>query len=110
MLNTTLNARIDDDLVEDVQEFRTLFNLGGLSELKREIKNESLTEDINKEFVRLLDLNGNEVFASDLSHWKGMHTFQTTLQKAIVANPEPILETIQFRDKDETQQELFTDL
>ena len=101
MMNTTLSSRIDDDLIEDVEEFRTLYSLGGFSELKREIENESLTNDVSQEFVRLLDRDGNELFTSDLSHWKGMHTIQTTLQKTIISHPEPILETIQFKDQED---------
>lgn len=101
MVNTTLNARIDEGLIEDVEEFRTLHDMGGVTELHREINNESLTDDISQEFVRLLDTEGNELFASDLSHWGGMHTIQTTLQKTIASHPDPILETIQFRDQDD---------
>lgn len=96
MVNTTLNNNIDDDLIEDVEEFRTLYQKGGISELKHELENEALTDDISGEFLRLINTNGKEIFVSDLSHWDGMHTIQTTLQRAINSHPEPILETVKF--------------
>ena len=40
------------------------------------------------------------LLTSDLSHWNGIHTIQTTIQKTIISHPEPYLETIQFKDKD----------
>ena len=96
LVNTTLDNNIDEDLIEDVEEFRTLYQKGGISELKHELENEALTDDISNEFLRLLDKDGKEIFVSDLSHWDGMHTIQTTLQRAIASHPEPILETVKF--------------
>ncbi len=100
MINTTLNHRMDDDLIEDVEEFRTLYQKGGYSELQHEIENEALTDDMSEEFIRLLDLKGNELFSSDLSHWSGMHTIESTLERAIASDPEPILETVQFPNQE----------
>lgn len=101
-VNTTLNARIDEDLIEGVSEFRAMHNKGGLSELKREIENEALDEDSDKEFIRLLNKDGKELLASDLSRWNGIHTIQTTLQKTIFSHPEPILESVQFKNQDDS--------
>ncbi len=100
MVKTTLNARIDEDLIEEVSEFRAMYEKGGFSEIQHEIENEALDEDSDKEFIRLLNKEGKELFTSDLSKWNGMHTIQTILQKTILSHPKPILETIQFKSKD----------
>ncbi len=37
-INTILNERIDDDLREDIAEFRLFFNSGGIEKVKLEIE------------------------------------------------------------------------
>ncbi len=100
LTNSALNNRINDDLIDDIEEFRTLYNKGGISELRHEIINEILTEDMSSEFIRILDENGDQIFSSDLSHWKGLHTIETVLQRAVDVHPKPILETVKFRDQE----------
>jgi signal transduction histidine kinase len=100
LVNTTLNNRIDDDLIEDVEEVRNLYSIGGISEIKRKINNEASTSNANQEFIRILDNHGSELFASNLSSWKGIYTIETILSRTVISHPEPLLETVKFASQE----------
>lgn len=99
-VNTVLESNIKEDLVEDIAEFRSLYNEDGLDEIKREIRNEGATEDSNDEFIRLLSMDGKEIISTNLESWKGLYAFDIKLNRAIDMHPEPLVETIKLANHD----------
>ena len=99
-VDTALESNIKEDLVEDIDEFRSLYNEDGLDEIQREIRNENATEDSNDEFIRLLDLDGKEIISTNLENWKGLNTFDIKLKQAVDTHPKPIIETVKLKNHD----------
>lgn len=73
-IDTLLDQRIDEDLEEDIVEFRNLYREDGIEGIKTEIQRELQSESANEIFLRLLDRNGSELYASDMSHWRSRLT------------------------------------
>ncbi len=100
-INTILNNRIDEDLEEDIEEFSILFKNEGIYAVKKEIDREAKTSDVSEVFLRVLTTNGKQIHASDLSHWKGIHTIQSTLNKVLLNDSKLYLETMKFPMQEE---------
>ena len=91
-LNSILNDRIDEDLEEDVEEFRILLETEGIDKVKNEIKREVKTSDKADVFIRLLNKDGKQLFASDQTHWQGLQLNDEALHN-VVAGDGPALVT-----------------
>ena len=100
-IDTILNKRIDEDLREDIEEFIVLYEKEGLESVKKEINREAKTSDISSVFIRLLDNSGKQIYTSDLTHWKGVHSIQTILNKVIDGKHDVWLETIEFSSQED---------
>ena len=68
-IDSILSARIDEDLKEDVAEFKLFFDLAGIDRVQKEIVRELKSDDSSKIIIRLLNTAGEQLFSSDLSHW-----------------------------------------
>jgi len=71
-INTILDQRIDEDLQEDIAEMRSLYADGGIAGVKTEIRREVAQDNADEIFLRLLDSEGTELFATDMSHWQSL--------------------------------------
>ncbi len=69
-LKKTLGKNMVNDLLEDIVEFKTLYQNEGLVGVKREIKRETELSEEQKFFFQLFDKEGIQIYSSDLSHWK----------------------------------------
>jgi signal transduction histidine kinase len=95
-LGTVLNSRMDDDLKEDISEFRELWRDGGLDRVISEITREMNSSDQSEVFFRLLDLQGTVVFSSDVSEWEGLEDETASMLPIHTVPFIPILETVEF--------------
>jgi len=93
-INSILADRIDEDLREDVDEFRLLLHSTNIDRVKAEIDREILAGDEKDVFLRLLDARGNTLFSSDMKHWKELQTNTLLLQQFKNPGKEPVLETV----------------
>jgi len=100
-IDVILNDRIDEDLIDEIQEFRGFYESGGLNSVKHEIDQEAKTGDITEIFLRLLTPQGEQVYSSDLSHWEGITTLQSRLKKISTNKSEILLVTVEFHTQDE---------
>jgi len=91
-IDAILDDRIDEDLIEDIEECKELYESGGLDSVKQEIDREAKTGDITEIFLRLLTPQGEQIYSSDLSHWKGITTVQSRLEKFAANESEILLE------------------
>ena len=80
-ISANMNGTMNDDMKEDIAEFKTLFANGGIDEVRRGIGKEVTAADAEQVFIKLFDGKGNQIFASDMSHWKGLTTDEGILQR-----------------------------
>lgn len=66
-ISSILQEDIDDDLAEDVMEFRGIAAEGGTKKLEQEILREMSSNDPNQIFIRLIDNNNRLLYSTDTS-------------------------------------------
>ncbi|MGH7352543.1 MAG: hypothetical protein ACREJJ_09245, partial [Candidatus Methylomirabilales bacterium] len=67
-----VQERTDEDLEEDIEEFASLMQSGGLERVKAEITADTEGPGASQTFFRLWAPDGREVLATDLSSWPGL--------------------------------------
>ncbi len=88
---TILLDRMDEDLVEDIEEYQRIFEEEGLPGIQAEITRESWeVNESEQSFVRLLDTKGKQIYSTDLSHWQNLTTDLDKLSQSITEQ-QPIL-------------------
>ncbi len=103
-MNSVLNYRIDEDLHEDILEFRELYTSEGLRRVQTEIQREIKSGNADNIFFRLLTLDGKVIFSSDLSSWKNLTSNE---QPFISASTLPALETISLESKESSTRIIY---
>ena len=98
-IDTILDQRIDEDLEEDIVEMRSLYNDAGIAGIKTEIQREVAQDNADEIFLRLLNSNGIELFASDMSHWHSLVPNLAVLG-SLTTTSDPYLETVLIEDDD----------
>ena len=98
-INTILDQRIDEDLEEDIVEMRSLYDDADIAGIKTEIQREVAQDNADEIFLRLLNSNGVELYASDMSHWQSLVPDLTVLE-SLTATSDPQLETVLIEDDD----------
>ncbi|WOH36089.1 ATP-binding protein [Thalassotalea fonticola] len=105
--NSILSARLDEDLVEDIEEFQQILQVEGLAGLKSEIAREAMEEGASdSEFIRMLDYQGNNLFSTNLSKWPSLKTDPKLLEQAKAAD-KPVLYIYEDDDIDEDIRALY---
>jgi len=99
-IHAILDSRMDDDLMEDISEFKLLYESDGIEGVKREIKREMYSDDQSSAFLRLLDHNGNQLFGLNLSeYWQGIKSDKTIISTLNIAS-DPVLLTEAFSSQE----------
>lgn len=108
-MNSILAGRIDEDLNEDIDEYRTLLDDAGLGRVKDEIKREIMSDDPQNVFFRLLNSRGNTLFTSDLTYWKGLTINTKALQQLNTSSndTEPVLETLSLASQNSDTRTIY---
>lgn len=94
IIDSILDQRIDEDLQEDITEFRLLWDSEGSDRVKEEIKRELLSNEPGEVLIRLIDIDGNEIFAPDKSHWSDLGHHKEILEQLTVES-DSLLTSIQ---------------
>jgi signal transduction histidine kinase len=68
--SSVIQRNIDEHLLGEVEEFSSLLAMRGFEEAEAGILAETQSEGIHKVFFRIADLNGEQIFSSDMSSWK----------------------------------------
>lgn len=105
--NTILNERMDEDLLEDINEYNELFEFGGRERVLGEILREVKSGDQSEIFIRLLNHQGQILYSSDLTDWEGMNPIETVLDELNADPDSPILDTLEL-DRRESAARLIT--
>ena len=90
---TIMDKQMDEDLKQDVNEFRFLLRNEGIDVLKHKIENEIQGKDTNQEFIKLVNSRGYDIVTSDLSAWKNLTT-NTRIVLQVISSFEPIIQTV----------------
>ena len=72
---------------------RSLYNDDGIAGIKTEIQREVAQDNVDEIFLRLLNSNGIELYASDMSHWQSLVSDLVVLG-SLTATSDPHLETV----------------
>ncbi len=99
-LDTVFNHRMDEDLKEDIAEFRALLDEGGLEKVIAEIIREINSSDETEVFLRVLDLNGKVVFSTDVSEYEDLDAKTASTFQNDMAPTTPALKTVEFPHHD----------
>lgn len=83
LVKTSMNHEINDDLSEDITEYRKIFRSVGIEQVMEEISRDIKPGESEDEFVRLIDFNGNDIFTSDLEEWKGLGLNNVVISKLV---------------------------
>ncbi|MGH8582593.1 MAG: sensor histidine kinase [Gammaproteobacteria bacterium] len=90
---SVVQERTDEDLGEDIEEFVSFMQLGGLERVKAEMAKEAQGEEASHDFIRLWAPDGRELMATDLSSWTGLGNPLEVLAK-VDSGDGPILATL----------------
>lgn len=71
-IDATLQERIDEDLRDDIEELRILYESDGLTPVLKEIRREVAANEPGVLFFRLMDDAGEVDYSSDTSHWPSL--------------------------------------
>ncbi len=93
-INTILDRRIDEDLVEDIEEFSLLLESDGIEKVKGEIQREIGADDQDSVFIRLLNHQGQSMFSSDLTAWPNIGTDDERAIALLTPTSDPVLVSI----------------
>lgn len=96
-IDAVLNEGLDEDLQEDIVEFRMLWESEGIDRVRAEIRREMESSDPDEIFLRLLDADGGEIFASDMSHWRDLAVNREALAEVLFGSG-PVLDSMRRDD------------
>lgn len=84
-IERVIDNDLDDDMLEDIQEFRVVYMQGGDEAVINEMMRETLGGDSESVFLRYLDADNQIVHSTDLQFWGDMHV-ERDLVNRLVAN------------------------
>lgn len=94
LMVTIVQARTDEDLMEDLEEFGQLLEVGGLGRIAMEMDLETEGEEAaGRAFFRLWSADGEELMSTNLAAWTGLETPSKFAD-------EPQLETLRLPDRE----------
>jgi heavy metal sensor kinase len=98
-INRILHNELDEDMVEDITDFRMLLEEDGFRGVTTEIEREIYSDGPENSFFRVMEKNGNTVFSSNLSSWDEADVDPDLLEQ-LAEGFDPILVTIAAPDRD----------
>lgn len=99
LMVSIVQGRTDEDLKEDLEEFASFMQLGGLDRVKREIMLETQGAAASDVFFRLWASDGRQLITSDLSTWPGLSDPGGVLPQVDGTNA-PILQTLSLPQRE----------
>ena len=98
LLSKALKDSFEQELIDDIDEFQTVFKNSGLEGVKREIERDMIkTEEAEVIFFQLFDKDGIRFYSSDLSRWEFLPD-SDDLVKQVISSKQFILALLRFRE------------
>ena len=101
-----LDFRLDEDLIEDVEEFQLLYRQQGIERVTAEIVREEQSGNSEEFFVVVLSRQGGVILSSDLSRWPLFDPAQVGFD----SSDEATLQTLELAARDLTTRIASADL
>lgn len=95
-IGSTIGARRDADLLDDIREYAALLSAKGREEVQRTMAIDAREDGVDKVFFRLLAPGGEELFSTEVSSWRGLAVNLPALSQ-IVKSSEPFFETLAIK-------------
>lgn len=99
LMVAVVERRADEDLIEDIEEFTSLMQQGGLERVRSEIALEVQGGESEAVFFRLWQPDGGQILASELASWQGLAEPERELLQ-LTAEDEPLLRTLKLPGRD----------
>lgn len=78
---SVIQGRMDNEILEELEEFSQLLSSNGIDDLKREVIHEIESEDVEKIFFRVIKSDGSEIIVSDMSNWEDVNADKNILNQ-----------------------------
>jgi len=95
-LKKTLEQNMENDLLEDIIEFKILYQNEGLDGVKREIEREIELGEEQKFFFQLFNKDGIQIYSSDFSHWQFLPKNQQLI-KQVFSTRKFVFQTVNIQ-------------
>ncbi|MFQ6024271.1 MAG: sensor histidine kinase [Acidiferrobacterales bacterium] len=106
LMVSVVQERTDEDLEEDIAEFVSFMQLGGLDRVKAEMTLETQGEEASDVFFRLWTPDGQQLMATDLSSWPGLDVPREDLLQ-LDSSDEPILQTLTLPQREHSVRTIY---
>jgi heavy metal sensor kinase len=106
LITSTLQERIDQELLSQAQRFSTLLAGDGIGGVNNSAVIEAQAAGEKKVFFRLLNLTGEAFSSSNMSYWKDINVDVGAIEKLLRGNG-PILETITIPNRSDEVRILY---
>lgn len=98
IIANVIQERMDQQLLNDIAEFSSIFKAKGDDSFKAEMEIEAQSDGVGKIFLRLLDSTGQEIAASDMSSWKDVGIGRSAL-KHVMEGENHMFETLSVPER-----------
>lgn len=78
---SVINRHMDQQLLNEISEYSSLFSLKGIETLKTALVLEAESEGVDKIFFRIVNWKGEELFSSNISTWSNLELERTVLDQ-----------------------------
>lgn len=95
LMLSVVQERSDDELEDDIADFVTLMQSGGLDRVMTEMMAETQGDESENSFLRLWGPDGRQLMATDLASWSGLVDLPTAPEQLADAD-EPLLQTLEL--------------
>jgi len=110
VFDSTLQAAIDDDLIEDIEEFQQILADEGMTGIELEILRESKeVGEAEKAFIQIISRDGRVIYATDMEHWAGLKTDDSLLTQ-IFEREAPYLYNLELDSREDEVRALYSQL
>lgn len=92
-------ARLDDELVEEIEELTAALSDGGISEVRSEISGEAEEEDENEFFIRIISHAGEILASTNMSAWNNIE-FNPIELKALEDEDDHAFQTVTVQGRE----------
>lgn len=98
LVSSIIQERTDHELLVEAREYSGILTSSGIGGVKDEIIKESLLENLNVSFFRLIGTDGEEIASTDMSSWKNIVVSRKALGK-LSEGSDHVFETMDLPDR-----------
>ena len=109
LTTSIIQGRTDQELLEEVEEFSSLLELKGINEVKTQIDLETESDGVDKIFFRIIGINGDELYSSNMSSWGNIGPGRIAL-KRLAQGTKYVYETLVIPERRHEVRIVYADI